>query len=223
MKVIRPVFALQAASLAIFFAGAVQAGDANAPAPAKMPPYSKQALQSKIEYCQTCHGVSAEGTRGSVPIPRLAGQQVKYLENQLRNFILHRRVNNVMSNAVQQMGSAEMTALAAYFYGLNPKPLGGAPRDLVDAGKKIYEEGIPETSVSACASCHGPEAKGEGVYPRLAGQINEYVVNKLVNWDRERGRDPAVPAKSASAMKSVTHNLTNAQIAAVASYLNYLE
>ena len=35
------------------------------------------------------------------------------------------------------------TALAKHFYGLNPKPLGGAPKELVAAGKKIYEEGLP--------------------------------------------------------------------------------
>ncbi len=222
MKVIRLLFALQAASLAALFVGAALA-ETDAQAPSKTPPYSKQALQSKIEYCQTCHGASGEGTRGSVPIPRLAGQQVKYLENQLRNFILHRRVNNIMSNAVQQMGSAEMAALAAHFNALNPKPLGGAPTDFVAAGKKIYEEGVPEANVSACASCHGPEAKGAGVYPRLAGQLNDYIIKKLTNWEKERGKDPAVPAKSEATMKSVTHNLTGTQIAAVAAYLSFVE
>lgn len=223
MKAVRLFFALQAALLAIFFAGSAVADDTDTSAHSKHPPYSKQALQSKLEYCQTCHGSSAEGARGAFPIPRLAGQQPKYLENQLRAFIVHTRLNNIMSNAVHEMGSAEMSALATYFSDLNPKPLGGAPTELVAAGKKIYEEGIPEASVPACVSCHGSEAKGSGEVPRLAGQLNDYISRKLTNWEKERAQEPAVPIKSAATMKSVSHNLVDAQVSAVAAYLSYLE
>ncbi len=223
MKVTRPLFVLQAALIAAFSAGAAQAAGADKPAFPRLPPYSKKALQSKIEYCQTCHGPSAEGARGAIPIPRLAGQQPKYLENQLRNFILHRRSNNIMSNAVRQMGSAEMAALVAYFHGLNPKPLGGAPKELEAAGKKIYEEGVPEAEVPACKSCHGPEAKGSGAVPRLAGQLDDYISNKLTDWEKDRGRAPAAPGGAAATMKTVAHRLTDAQIDAVAAYLSNLE
>jgi cytochrome c553 len=223
MRVIGPFFVLQAALLAIFLAGAARADDTDKSASSKLPPYSKQALQSKIEYCLTCHGPSAEGARGAFPIPRLAGQQVKYLENQLRNFILHQRQNNVMSNAVHTMGSAEMAAIAAYFNGLNPKPFGGAPKEPVADGKKIYEAGIPEADVPACVSCHGPEAKGAGAFPRLASQLNDYISNKLTNWEKDRGKTPAAPGEAAATMKSVAHRLTDTQVTAVAAYLSSLE
>jgi cytochrome c553 len=222
MKFNRLVLVLQAALLPVCFAGAARADDTDA-ARAKIPPYSKAALQSKIEYCQTCHGASGEGARGTVPIPRLAGQQAKYIENQLRNFVVHRRHNNVMSNAVQQMGSAEMVALGAYFHDLNPKPVGGAPKELADEGKKIFEAGVPEANVPACASCHGADAKGAGVVPRLAGQLNDYAIKKLMNFEKERGADPAVPAETRDAMKSVSHNLNEAQVHAIAAYVSYLE
>ncbi len=223
MKVIGLKLALHTALLAIFFAGVARADDTDTSAHSKRPAYSKQALQSKIEYCQTCHGPSGQGARGSIPIPRLAGQQIKYVENQLRNFIIHRRQHNVMSNAVQGMSPAEITALATYFSELNPKPVGGAPRELAAAGKKIYEEGLPEANVPACMSCHGPLAKGNGEFPRLAGQLNDYILKKLTNWEKEWGQDPAVPDKSAAVMKPVAHNLSDAQVAAVAAYLSYLE
>jgi cytochrome c553 len=42
-------------------------------------------LQGKISYCKDCHGVSAQGYNGYYPIPRLAGQQPEYLQNQLRS------------------------------------------------------------------------------------------------------------------------------------------
>jgi cytochrome c553 len=223
MKFIMPFYLLQAALLAALCAGAARADDTEASGHSKIPPYSKAALQGKIEFCQTCHGPSGEGARGASTIPRLAGQQAKYLENQLRNFIVHRRTNNVMSNAVQQMGPAEIAALAAYFSGLNPKPLAGAPGGLAVAGKKIYDEGNSEAGVPACASCHGPDAKGVGVVPRLAGQLDDYVVKKLGSWEKERGQDPSVPAQTEATMKSVSHNLSGEQVAAVSAYLSSLE
>jgi|ERR1019366_10293200 cytochrome c553 len=115
-----------------------------------------------------------------------------------------------------------LTALATSFHDLNPKPLGGGPKELVSTGKKIYEEGIPSADVPPCASCHGPEAKGDGEFPRLAGQLHDYIFNKLTNWSKERGQDPQKPDASAI-MQPIAHSLTEQQVKAVATYLNYLE
>ena len=184
--------------------------------------FSQQALQAKIDYCKTCHGVSGQGFHGSTPIPRLAGQQPQYIENQLKAFIERRRDNKYMYNVAHVLNPAMQTALAKHFYGLNPKPLGGAPKELVAEGKTIYEEGLLKVDVPPCASCHGAEAKGDGEFPRLAGQLNDYILNKLTNWSSERGQDPKHPDTSAI-MQPIAHNLTKAQITAVAAYLNYLE
>ena len=183
---------------------------------------SQPELQAKIDYCKTCHGFSGQGYRGFYPMPRLAGQQSDYIENQLHAFIERRRQNPVMFNVAHVLNPAMVKGLAAYFGSLNPKPLGGAPKELVAAGKKIYEEGVPTSDVPPCASCHGPEAKGEGVFPRLAGQLHDYIMRKLVNWDKERGRDPKNPDTSAI-MEPIAHSLTEQQIAAVAAYLSNLE
>ena len=93
---------------------------------------------------------------------------------------------------------------------------------MVADGKKIFDEGIPAANVPACSSCHGPEAKGNGPFPRLAGQLFDYVTNKLTNWDKERGQNPAKPDTSAI-MEPIAHGLTAPQIKAVAAYLSYLE
>lgn len=127
-----------------------------------------------------------------------------------------------MYSVAHVLNPAMQAALAQHFSGLNPKPLGGAPKELVAAGKKIYEEGVPDAQVPPCASCHGPAAKGDGEFPRLAGQLHDYIFNKLVNWSSERGQDAANPDASAI-MQPIAHNLTKAQITAVAAYLNYLE
>ncbi len=64
--------------------------------------------------------------------------------------------------------------------------------------------------------------KVTGLFPRLAGQLDEYIINKLLNWGTERGQDAANPDTSAI-MQPIAHTLTKAQITAVAAYLNYLE
>jgi cytochrome c553 len=182
----------------------------------------KQELDAKIAYCKTCHGVSGQGFRGALPMPRLAGQQPEYLENQLQAFIERRRTNPVMFNVAHVLSPPMLTALSTHFKELNPKPLGGAPRELAAAGKKIYEEGVASAEVPPCATCHGPEAKGADAFPRLAGQLHDYMFKKLTNWEKERGQDKARPDTSAI-MQPIAHNLTEAQIRAVAAYLSYLE
>jgi cytochrome c553 len=114
-----------------------------------------------------------------------------------------------------------ITAIAASFKNLNPKPLGGAPKRLVAAGKNIFENGVPDANVAACAACHGPEATGHGEIPRLAGQLDSYVVMELTTWTHERGQNPANPDTSAI-MKPVAHSLTRPQIEAVAAYVSSL-
>jgi cytochrome c553 len=216
MKVSSLRMALPTAILAIAVSAAGQAKDLD------KADRSKGVLQAKIEYCKTCHGLSGQGYRGFFPIPRLAGQQPEYIENQLAAFIERRRENKYMYDVAHVLSPATRAALAKHFRDLNAKPLGGAPRKLVATGKKIYEEGVPETNVPACMACHGPEAKGQNAIPRLAGQIHDYFFNKLVNWNKERGQDPKHPDISA-VMLPTSHNLTKSQIAEVAAYVSYLQ
>ena len=141
MKVIGLRLALQAAILTAFYSVAAHAEDkGNAAVP-------KRELEAKIAYCKTCHGLSGQGFRGSFPMPRLAGQQPEYLENQLQAFIERRRTNPVMFNVAHVLSPSMLTALATHFRDLDPKPLGGAPKELVAAGKKIYQDGVPSAEV----------------------------------------------------------------------------
>ena len=185
-------------------------------------PFSQGDLQAKLEYCKTCHGRSGEGYRGSIPMPRLAGQQSEYLEHQLRAFIERRRENTFMFGVVRALNPAMLPALAAHFTELNPKPLKGAPKDLVAIGKKIYEEGVPEANIEPCTMCHGPEAKGQVTGPRLAGQLHDYVAKTLLNWSKERCQDRAKAGPSLI-MEPIANSLTQPQITALAAYLNHLE
>ncbi len=177
-------------------------------------------VQAKLSYCKDCHGVAAQGYYGYFPIPRLAGQQTAYLENQLRAFIEHRRTNNIMFNVAHSLSPGMISSLAAHFKELNPRPVGGGPRQLVATGRKIFEDGMPDANIAACAACHGPDATGSGEIPRLAGQLYPYVIKTLTNWGKERGQNPSKPDTSAI-MSPVAHSLNRSQIEAVAAFVSY--
>jgi cytochrome c553 len=182
---------------------------------------SRQSLAGKIRYCEDCHGLSAQGYRGFYPIPRLAGQQPEYLKNQLRAFVERSRPNPIMSNVAHVLKPATIATIATYFQHLNANPIGGAPKRLVAAGRSIFENGVPEDNIAACAACHGADATGHGEIPRLAGQLYPYVVKTLLNWPKERGQNPANPDTS-FIMKPIAHSLNKNQIEAVAAYVSYL-
>src|ERR1700693_1579365 len=111
--------ALQTVILAVAVVGAARADDQHA--------VSNGSVQAKLAYCKDCHGPSAQGYRGYFPIPRLAGQQPEYLENQLRAFIERRRANSIMFGVAHVLSPAMMSGLAAHFKNLNARPLGGGP------------------------------------------------------------------------------------------------
>ncbi len=216
MKAINLESLFCAAIFAIIFITASEAKEKETAA------FSKPEFRSKLEYCKTCHGLSGQGYRGYYPMPRLAGQQPKYIENQLRAFIERRRMNPVMFNVAHALSPSMVAALTTYFQDLNPNPLGGAPKDHLALGRTIFEQGLPESNVPACSACHGPEAKGQNEIPRLAGQLFPYTVKALTNWSKERGQGGAKDDTSAI-MVPTTHNLTQSQVVAIAAYLSYLK
>ncbi len=210
MKAVRSHRAVHAAAAALLVCAA---GGADA--------RDRGGLAGKIEYCTTCHGIAAQGYLGYFAMPRLAGQQEAYLANQLRAFIERRRTNPVMFNVAHVLSPSMVSGLAAHFHHLNPPPFGGAPRNQVSRGKTIYEEGIPESNVPACSACHGPDGKGRDEIPRLAGQLYPYTIKALRNWGRERGQGSASSDVSA-VMAPTAHNMSPAEIAAVAAYVSTL-
>jgi cytochrome c553 len=209
--------ALPAAILTIVVAAAGRAEDAD-----KGAGFTQQELQAKIHYCTACHQPSGQGYLGATPIPRLAGQQPQYIKNQLQAFIDRRRVNFFMFKVAHSLNPAMLTALADHFHALNPPPAGRGPADLVDAGKKIFEEGVPDAKIPPCATCHGPEAKGNGPFPRLAGQLYPYIVKTLMSFEKERGQGGPGNPDTSAIMRPIAHSLTESQIKAVAAYLSNL-
>lgn len=68
---------------------------------------------SGVPACASCHGAEAKGT---VSMPRLAGQYASYTETQLKQFNTRERTNDnaVMHSIVVKMTPLEMAAVAEY-------------------------------------------------------------------------------------------------------------
>ena len=84
-------------------------------------------------------------------------------------------MTEVVQNSTSQMTPEDLNALATYMKSLkpgpNPKPQTVEPA-LIAAGKPVYDK--------ACASCHGPEGKGEPrLYPKLAGAAGVNAPNPI--------------------------------------------
>ena len=60
----------------------------------------------------------------------------------------------------------------------------------IEASKKAAAEGDPFSSIrslwAGCAACHGNEGQGMAVFPKLAGQNSEYIIDRLTTY-KNRG------------------------------------
>jgi cytochrome c553 len=216
--IISLLLALPTVILAVVFAEGVRAGDED------MAGGLRGYLEAKIEYCEDCHGRSGQGYVGFLTMPRLAGQTTAYLESQLRAFAEGRRDRGLFLNMAKIHGvsSTMRMALAQHFREVRPGPFGGAQRHLTAAGRRIYDDGVPEANIPACTACHGPEAQGQGLNPRLAGQLYPYLMSRLSRFPSEYRR-AAADVDPTATMARIAHNLTRSQMAAVAAYVSQLK
>ncbi|MBV8049139.1 MAG: cytochrome c4 [Paludibacterium sp.] len=167
------------------------------------------------QWCANCHTVSGNSTQPM--FPRLAGQQYDYLLQQLqafRNKSRHdRAAHDYMWGMTAALDDATIEGLARYFSTQKPEP-NPAPVDdaLANAGKQLYQNGNPAAGTPACASCHGANAEGTAIAPRLAGQHAEYLTKQLHVFGTNQ-RPAAV------AMQEIIKTLKESDIQAVTAYL----
>jgi cytochrome c553 len=181
-------------------------------------PSLADAETANIANCTWCHGVSGQGDSIA---PRLAGQRPRYIENQLMSFGDHTRDNpfsqQYMWGAVAALSTKDGRYLAAYFSTLPPKAANDGNSELAAAGRTIYEAGIPNSNVAACAACHGPNAEGIREIPRLGGLSHSYVKRRLEQWGE------GYHAAAGSPMPRIAGKLSRDIIDAVASYLSFVK
>ena len=171
----------------------------------------------RVRNCTWCHGISAQGFSTA---PRLAGQRDEYTENQLLGFKEHIRDNpyskQYMWGAAANLSPQTAHDLAVYFSTLPPEAANDGDRELVAAGRTIYEVGIPESNIVSCLVCHGPNAEGVREIPRLGGLSYSYLKRRLEQWG-EGFHAAAEP------MPRIASTLSPNEIEALASYLSFIE
>jgi len=75
-----------------------------------------------------------------------------------------------MWGMASQLSDATIEAISIYYAAQAPSRAKTGDAKLMARGKQIFEEGVTSQGIPACATCHGPEARGNNIFPRLAGQ-----------------------------------------------------
>jgi cytochrome c553 len=198
-------------------AGAMMLVVASVPARAQEPAAVEQHAQDlAIGVCGTCHG--PDGNSINPMFPRLAGQHAGYLVRQLKSFKEETRGDpyaiGYMWGMASGLSDETIDALGQYY----SQQQTGAGRShdpaTIARGRDIFEHGVPSEGVPACAACHGPDALGSDMYPRLAGQHAEYILKQLASFQSNM--------RNIAVMHGVAQNLRDPEMQAVADYLESL-
>jgi cytochrome c553 len=170
--------------------------------------------------CYQCHGMVGQGSAVAA-LPRLAGQDPRYLNTALQRFASGERKNATMQEVATALTQRQMSDAAAFFSALYPAPISHLPPSAgdsdsaaVDLGRQIAEQGLPEQNVPPCTTCHGVAVRELGAaYPDIAGQYADYLRNQLEHFRSGERRGP-----DAEIMQVIARNLSKDQMQAVASY-----
>jgi cytochrome c553 len=177
----------------------------------------KAAAKVAIELCSSCHGPAGQSV--APQFPRLAGQQQLYLVAQLRALKSKTRADpeahDFMWGVAGTLDDSLIRGLAEY-YAKQP-PMHGTTKGsaaLIGEGEGLFKNGIPSKNIPACASCHGENAHGSSLFPRLAGQRAEYLARQLSVIQQNLRNSPI--------MHGIVVELSENEMKAVAAYLESL-
>lgn len=167
------------------------------------------------EHCGACHGPT--GQSAAANFPRLAGQNEAYLVKQLKDFASGDRKSPMMKEKVALMDDAMIRSLAAFYGSQRATNTPSKDGQLMAVGQFVYQRGNVYAGLPACQSCHGPQALGTQVLPRLAGQHPVYIATQLRNFHEQSRSNDSV------AMKFVTSRMSDLEVNAVAEFLGNLK
>jgi cytochrome c553 len=187
-----------------FATAALAAGDASAG-------------RAKSAICAACH--NADGNSTNPEYPKLAGLGAGYLFKQLQEYKDGTRANAIMLGMSATLSEQDMLDLAA-FHDSQTITRGAADPELAPLGEAIFLGGNLSSGVSACIACHGPAGAGNPAakFPALAGQHAQYTETQLKAFrSMERAND------AGQMMRNIAARMTDAEIKAVASYIQGLQ
>jgi cytochrome c553 len=161
------------------------------------------------QVCAGCHGEKGVPVDKTTPV--IWGQKRDYILNQLHNFKVGHRSNELMSPVAQSLSKEDMEALATHFSKM-PWPDLGQPAPSTD-DKKAAREVLDRVN---CRGCHQANYQGDTVRPRIAGQQDEYLL-KTMNDFRTGNR------KTYIGMTALLKSVHEEALKPVAAYLASLK
>lgn len=153
---------------------------------------SPPAPKAIAENCARCHGVDGR-SHGQGAFPILAGQRVEYLSAALLAYARGERHSGIMGPVAASLGEDDMRRISEHYAAQAPPGPAAGEYDpaLLELGRRIAMEGIPERLIPACRECHGPGTERNPNYPRLAGQYARYLEQQLALFrGKARGGSP---------------------------------
>jgi cytochrome c553 len=156
-------------------------------------------------FCANCHGEA--GVSKTPEVPNLAGQNPAYLLEQIRKFGAGERKDQFMQGLIKVLKDEERVQVALYYASV---PVVPSPADAarVAQGKVLFAK--------LCARCHGEQARGNELYPRLASQKMPYLQTSITRYRDNTG------VRNNPLMTIATAPLKNEDISALANYLTQL-
>ncbi|PNK61273.1 c-type cytochrome [Psychrobacter sp. FDAARGOS_221] len=157
-----------------------------------VPKYDVEAGQKIVENnCAACHG--ATGVSVIPTQPNLAGQNIRYLFKQLRDFKTGYRVNGIMQGQIATLSEQDLANVAGYYSQQKPWGAFAGNPATTDAATKLFLGGDKTRGVISCAGCHDPKGAGNAyaAFPRIGGQHAEYIGLQLKMF-RAAGREDDV-------------------------------
>lgn len=164
---------------------AVAAPNATAQAPAQA---TAEVPAAVMATCTACHGPAGNSQTPSVP--SIAAQPRTFLENQLVLIREGLRDVPVMKAVMGTLTDPEIVALARHFSAQTALPAPGKLQpDKARAGAELSRRAL-------CGTCHLPGYVGQSQVPRLAGQLEDYLLAtmKMYRDNPAPGRDTLMSA-----------------------------
>ena len=163
---------------------------------------SRDAVETALSQCWSCHGKETAPKDASIPL--IQGQSAAYLEKQLKDFRAGTRDSQIMSSMAEAVRRDDIPKASAILAAMQWPKISGA-------------EALPAPdAAAACAACHGAGLLGaqspEGPAPRLAGQFAEYL-------DEQMGAFARGERANAKTMTAMMKALSAAERLALAKYL----
>ena len=175
-----------------------------------------------VGQCAACHG--AKGKSIASDWPNLAGQNQRYISEQLKYFQQGDRENALMMSVIPYLNTltdGQILDIAAFYSSQTPA-VGQAKEDeeLLALGKSLYMAGDLKRGIPACTACHSINGAGnaQAGFPRVSGQQKAYLISTLKAYrslERNAGDYSLV-------MQSASQNLKDKDIEALANYMHGL-